>query len=76
MSEPRLPFDDVVADDRLSIVDYRLLSTVDHRLSAVDSQARAHAVNPAENDFDAEEVLRERPAIVIQEIVGRHLYSF
>ena len=29
-----------------------------------------------QNDFAAEEVLTERPAIVIQEIVGRHLYTF
>jgi hypothetical protein len=29
-----------------------------------------------QNDFDAEVVLREHPDIVIQEIVGRHLYSF
>jgi hypothetical protein len=29
-----------------------------------------------QNDFDAEEVLKEHPDIVIQEIVGRHLYGY
>ena len=29
-----------------------------------------------QNDFDAEAVRKERPAVVIQEIVGRHLYAF
>ena len=29
-----------------------------------------------QNDFDPDVVLEERPAIVIQEIVGRHLYTF
>lgn len=29
-----------------------------------------------QNDFDANEVLSERPDVVIQEIVGRHLYTF
>jgi hypothetical protein len=29
-----------------------------------------------QNDFDADAVVKERPAIVIQEIVGRHLYTF
>jgi len=29
-----------------------------------------------QNDFDADVVRKERPAIVIQEIVGRHLYGF
>ena len=29
-----------------------------------------------QNDFDAEVVTMEKPDVVIQEIVGRHLYSF
>jgi len=29
-----------------------------------------------QNDFDTAEVLKERPDVVIQEIVGRHLYGF
>ena len=29
-----------------------------------------------QNDFDPEVVLEEKPAVVIQEIVGRHLYTF
>lgn len=29
-----------------------------------------------QNDFDAQAVLDERPDVVIQEIVGRHLYTF
>lgn len=29
-----------------------------------------------QNDFDADEVLKEHPDVVIQEIVGRHLYNF
>lgn len=29
-----------------------------------------------QNDFDADVVQKERPDIVIQEIVGRHLYNF
>ncbi len=29
-----------------------------------------------QNEFDAEEVLKEHPDVVIQEIVGRHLYNF
>jgi alginate O-acetyltransferase complex protein AlgJ len=29
-----------------------------------------------QNDFDAQSVLDEKPAVVIQEIVGRHLYTF
>jgi len=29
-----------------------------------------------QNDFDPDVVLREKPAVVIQEIVGRHLYTF
>jgi hypothetical protein len=29
-----------------------------------------------QNDFDANEVLAEHPDVVIQEIVGRHLYTF
>jgi alginate O-acetyltransferase complex protein AlgJ len=29
-----------------------------------------------QNDFDADVVLKEHPDVVIQEIVGRHLYSF
>ena len=29
-----------------------------------------------QNDFDADVVLEERPDVVIQEIVGRHLYGY
>jgi hypothetical protein len=29
-----------------------------------------------QNDFDSNEVRREHPDVVIQEIAGRHLYSF
>jgi hypothetical protein len=29
-----------------------------------------------QNDFDAEVVTREHPDVVIQEMVGRHLYNF
>jgi hypothetical protein len=29
-----------------------------------------------QNDFLPDDVLRERPDVVVQEIVGRHLYNF
>ena len=40
------------------------------------SEHFSRAVYLWQDDFDAAEVLNERPRIVIQEIVGRHLYSF
>jgi len=40
------------------------------------SEHFSRAVYLWQNDFDAEVVQREHPDIVIQEIVGRHLYNF
>jgi alginate O-acetyltransferase complex protein AlgJ len=40
------------------------------------SEHFSRAVYLWQNDFDAEVVLNEHPAVVIQEIVGRHLYNF
>jgi hypothetical protein len=40
------------------------------------SEHFSRAVYLWQNDFDAEVVLKEHPDIVIQEIVGRHLYNF
>ncbi len=40
------------------------------------SEHFSRAVYLWQNDFDAEEVTREHPDVVIQEIVGRHLYNF
>jgi alginate O-acetyltransferase complex protein AlgJ len=40
------------------------------------SEHFSRAVYLWQNDFDPDEVLVERPDIVIQEIVGRHLYTF
>ena len=40
------------------------------------SEHFSRAVYLWQNDFDAEVVEREHPDIVIQEIVGRHLYNF
>jgi alginate O-acetyltransferase complex protein AlgJ len=40
------------------------------------SEHFSRAVYLWQNDFDANAVLAERPDIVIQEIVGRHLYGF
>jgi hypothetical protein len=46
------------------------------RLVPFLSEHFSRAVYMWQNDFDAQAVLRERPDIVIQEIVGRHLYNF
>ncbi len=40
------------------------------------SEHFSRAVYLWQNDFDPDVVLREYPAVVIQEIVGRHLYNF
>jgi hypothetical protein len=40
------------------------------------SEHFSRAVYLWQNDFDVDAVLRERPDVVIQQIVGRHLYSF
>lgn len=40
------------------------------------SEHFSRAVYLWQNDFDANTIAREHPDIVIQEIVGRHLYSF
>ena len=40
------------------------------------SEHFSRAVYLWQNDFDANAVLTERPDVVIQEIVGRHLYGF
>jgi hypothetical protein len=40
------------------------------------SEHFSRAVYLWQNDFDADVVKREHPDVVIQEIVGRHLYSF
>jgi alginate O-acetyltransferase complex protein AlgJ len=40
------------------------------------SEHFSRAVYLWQNDFDANAVLAERPDVVIQEIVGRHLYGF
>jgi hypothetical protein len=46
------------------------------RLVPFLSEHFSRAVYLWQNDFDATEVLKERPDVVIQEIVGRHLYNF
>ena len=46
------------------------------RLVPFLSEHFSRAVYLWQNDFDAEVVEREHPDVVIQEIVGRHLYSF
>jgi hypothetical protein len=46
------------------------------RLVPFLSEHFSRAVYVWENDFDSDVVTRERPDVVIQEIVGRHLYSF
>jgi alginate O-acetyltransferase complex protein AlgJ len=46
------------------------------RLVPFLSEHFSRAVYLWQNDFDADDVLKERPDVVIQEIVGRHLYSF
>jgi hypothetical protein len=40
------------------------------------SEHFSRAVYVWQNDFDAETVVKERADVVIQEIVGRHLYTF
>jgi len=40
------------------------------------SEHFSRAVYLWQNDFDADEVTKEHPDVVIQEIVGRHLYNF
>jgi len=46
------------------------------RLVPFLSEHFSRAVYLWQNDFDAAVVEREHPDVVIQEIVGRHLYSF
>jgi len=46
------------------------------RLAPFLSEHFSRAVYLWQNDFDADVVSRERPDVVIQEIVGRHLYTF
>ena len=40
------------------------------------SEHFSRAVYLWQNDFDANAVVTEHPDVVIQEIVGRHLYAF
>jgi alginate O-acetyltransferase complex protein AlgJ len=46
------------------------------RLAPFTSEHFSRAVYLWQNDFDADAVLQEHPGVVIQEIVGRHLYNF
>ena len=46
------------------------------RLVPFLSEHFSRAVYLWQNDFDANAVLSENPDVVIQEIVGRHLYNF
>jgi alginate O-acetyltransferase complex protein AlgJ len=46
------------------------------RLAPFTSEHFSRAVYLWQNDFDADAVLKEHPDVVIQEIVGRHLYNF
>jgi alginate O-acetyltransferase complex protein AlgJ len=46
------------------------------RLVPFLSEHFSRAVYLWQNDFDAQVVLQEHPDVVIQEIVGRHLYNF
>ena len=46
------------------------------RLVPFLSEHFSRAVYLWQNDFDADEVTKEHPDIVIQQIVGRHLYNF
>ena len=46
------------------------------RLVPFLSEHFSRAVYLWQNDFDADAVTREHPDVVIQEIVGRHLYNF
>jgi alginate O-acetyltransferase complex protein AlgJ len=46
------------------------------RLAPFLSEHFSHTVYLWQNDFDADAIRRERADVVIQEIVGRHLYNF
>jgi hypothetical protein len=46
------------------------------RLVPFLSEHFSRAVYLWQNDFDADEVTKEHPDVVIQQIVGRHLYNF
>jgi hypothetical protein len=46
------------------------------RLVPFLSEHFSRAVYVWQNDFDADLVSKEHPDVVIQEIVGRHLYGF
>ena len=46
------------------------------RLAPFLSEHFSRAVYLWQNDFDADAVAAEHPDVVIQEIVGRHLYGF
>ena len=46
------------------------------RLAPFTSEHFSRAVYLWQNDFDANIVSQEHPDVVIQEIVGRHLYNF
>ena len=46
------------------------------RLVPFLSEHFSRAVYLWQNDFDADVVTKEHPDVVIQEIVGRHLYNF
>ena len=46
------------------------------RIVPLLSEHFSRAVYLWQNDFDADDVLQEYPDVVIQEIVGRHLYTF
>jgi len=46
------------------------------RLVPLLSEHFSRAVYLWQNDFDADAVQREHPDVVVQEIVGRHLYNF
>jgi len=62
--DPRLPRAVILRDSFVS------------RLVPFLSEHFSRAVYLWQNDFDAEAVTMEKPDVVIQEIVGRHLYSF
>lgn len=64
LTEPSLPRAVIVRDSFAS------------KLAPFLSEHFSRAVYVWQNDFDADLVSQERPDIVIQEIVGRHLYSF
>jgi alginate O-acetyltransferase complex protein AlgJ len=46
------------------------------QLAPFVSEHFSRAVYLWQNDFDADAILQEHPGVVIQEIVGRHLYNF